>query len=129
MSAFRILALVVLGVGALVLFNSAFIVPQTASAMVFQFGRLSRPAISDPGLYFKVPFIETVTLIDKRVLDNDLRPQTILASDQKNLVVDAFTRYRITDPLKFYQALNNVRLANQTLAGRVNDRVRSLRAG
>lgn len=129
MSAFRILALVVLGVGALVLFNSAFIVPQTASAMVFQFGRLSRPAISDPGLYFKVPFIETVTLIDKRVLDNDLRPQTILASDQKNLVVDAFTRYRITDPLKFYQALNNVRLANQTLERIVNDRVRSVLAG
>ncbi len=129
MSAFRIFVLAVLGVGALVLFNSAFIVPQTAAAMVFQFGRLARPPISDPGLYFKVPFIETVTLIDKRVLDNDLRPQTILASDQKNLVVDAFTRYRITDPLKFYQALNNVRLANQTLERIVNDRVRSVLAG
>jgi membrane protease subunit HflC len=67
-----------------------------------------------------------VTTIDKRVLDNDLRPQTVLASDQKNLLVDAFTRYRITDPLKFYQALNNTRAANQTLERIVNDRVRSV---
>lgn len=129
MSPFRMLALIILGVGAVILFNSAFIVPQTASALVFQFGRLARPAIASPGLYFKLPFIETVTLIDKRVLDNDLRPQTVLASDQKNLVVDAFTRYRITDPLKFFQALNNTRLANQTLERIVNDRVRSVLSG
>jgi len=129
MSPFRMVALIVLGLGAIVFFNSAYIVPQTASALVFQFGRQSRPAISNPGLYFKIPFIETVTLIDKRVLDNDLRPQTVLASDQKNLVVDAFTRYRITDPLKFFQALNNTRLANQTLERIVNDRVRSVLSG
>jgi len=129
MSPFRMLLLIVLGLAALVFFNSAYIVPQTSSALVFQFGRQSRPAITNPGLYFKIPFIETVTLIDKRVLDNDLRPQTVLASDQKNLVVDAFTRYRITDPLRFFQALNNTRLANQTLERIVNDRVRSVLSG
>ncbi len=129
MSPFRMLALILLGLGALILFNSAFIVPQTASALVFQFGRQTRPAIDKPGLYFKIPFIETVNLIDNRVLDNDLRPQTVLASDQKNLVVDAFTRYRITDPLKFFRALNNTRLANQTLERIVNDRVRSVLSG
>ena len=114
---------------AFLFFNAAFIVPQTASALVFQFGRLARPAINVPGLYFKYPFIETVTLLDKRILDNDLRPQTVLASDQKNLLVDAFMRYRISDPLKFFQALNNTRAANQTLERIVNDRVRSVLSG
>ena len=123
-------ALGVIVLGALFLFfNSAFIVPQTSAALVFQFGKLVRQPINNPGLYFKYPFIETVTLIDKRVLDNDLRPQTVLASDQKNLLVDAFTRYRITDPLRFYQALNNPRAANQTLERIVNDRVRSVLSG
>jgi len=123
------------GLGILVLaaafvgLNAAFVVPQTSHALVFQFGRLVREPIELPGLYFKWPFIETVTLIDKRVLDNDLRPQTVLASDQKNLVVDAFTRYRITEPLRFYQALNNPRAANQTLERIVNDRVRSVLSG
>ncbi len=126
MSPIRMLLAILIGAGAFVFFNSAFIVPQTASALVFQFGRLARPAIATPGLYFKWPFIETVTFIDKRVLDNDLRPQTVLASDQKNLVVDAFTRYKVIDPLKFFQALNNQRLANQTLERIVNDRVRSV---
>ncbi len=110
---------------AFVFFSSAFIVPQTSSALVFRFGKLQKP-ITEPGLYFKLPFVDTVTHIDKRVLDNDLRPQTVLASDQKNLLVDAFTRYRITDPLRFYQALNNTRAANQTLERIVNDRVRSV---
>jgi modulator of FtsH protease HflC len=111
------------------LLNSAFIVPQTSSALVFQFGKVSRPPITAPGLYFKWPFIETVNLIDNRVLDNDLSPQEVLASDQKNLVVDAFTRYRITDPLKFYQSLNNVRAANLTLERIINARMRSVLAG
>lgn len=115
--------------GAFLFANSAFIVPQTSSALTFLFGKLNRPPLDKPGIYFKWPFFETVTLIEKRVLDNDLRPQTILASDQKNLLVDAFTRYQITDPLKFFQALNNTRLANQTLERIVNDRVRSVLSG
>jgi modulator of FtsH protease HflC len=120
---------VALAVVALIVANAAFIVPQTNSALVFQFGRVSRPPITQPGLYFKIPFIENVTFIDNRVLDNDLSPQEVLASDQKNLVVDAFTRYRITDPLKFYQSLNNVRAANQTLERIINARMRSVLAG
>ena len=125
----RFIGGIVLAGLALLAFNAAFIVPQTASALVFQFGRVSRPPITAPGLYFKLPFIENVVLIDNRVLDNDLSPQEVLASDQKNLVVDAFTRYRITDPLKFYQSLNNVRLANQTLERIINARMRSVLAG
>lgn len=114
---------------AVVVFNAAFIVPQTSSALVFQFGRVARPPITQPGLYFKWPVIENVTYLDNRVLDNDLRPQEVLASDQKNLVVDAFTRYRITDPLRFFQSVNNVRGANLTLERIVNARVRSVLSG
>jgi membrane protease subunit HflC len=118
-----------LAVIAFIVFNAAFIVPQTSSALVFQFGRVARPPISQPGLYFKWPIIENVTFLDNRVLDNDLRPQEVLAADQKNLVVDAFTRYRITDPLRFFQSVNNVRGANLTLERIVNARVRSVLSG
>jgi membrane protease subunit HflC len=119
---------VVLAAIGLVVTNAAFIVPQTASALVFRFGRVERPPIREPGLYFKVPFIDNVSLLDNRILDNDLRPQEVLASDQKNLVVDAFTRYRITDPLRFFQSVNNVARANQTLESIVNSRLRSVLA-
>ncbi len=121
-SSVRFVGGIILAGLALLVVNAAFIVPQTSSALVFQFGRVSRPPITSPGLYFKLPFIENVTLIDNRVLDNDLRPQEVLASDQNNLVVDAFTRYRITDPLRFFQAVGNIRGANLTLERIVNAR-------
>lgn len=119
---------ILLTILAFVFFSSAFIVPQTSSALVFRFGKLQK-AITEPGLYFKLPFVDAVALLEKRVLDNDLSAQTVLASDQKNLLVDAFTRYRITEPLRFYQALNNTTAANKTLERIVNDRVRSVLAG
>ncbi len=122
-------ALIGLGLIGFLILNSAFIVPQTSSAIVFRLGAVARAPIIAPGLYFKVPFVENVVLIENRLLDNDLPPQEVLASDQKNLVVDAFTRYRITDPLKFYQTLNNTRNANLTLERIVNSRVRSVLAG
>jgi membrane protease subunit HflC len=128
-SSVRFVGGIILAGLALLVVNAAFIVPQTSSALVFQFGRVSRPPITSPGLYFKLPFIENVTLIDNRVLDNDLRPQEVLASDQNNLVVDAFTRYRITDPLRFFQAVGNIRGANLTLERIVNARVRSVLSG
>ena len=114
---------------AFVLFNSAFIVPQTSSALVFQFGRLVRQPINTPGLYFKLPApFDQVTLLDNRILDLDLPAQEIIASDQKRLVVDAFTRYRISDPLRFYQAVNNIPRANSQLASIVNGNVRTVLA-
>ncbi|MFM9976327.1 MAG: protease modulator HflC [Beijerinckiaceae bacterium] len=128
-SPFRFIGGIVLTVVGLLVLNAAFIVQQTSSALVFQFGRVSRAPITAPGLYFKMPFIETVVFIDNRVLDNDLSPQEVLASDQKNLVVDAFTRYRITDPLRFYQSLNNTRAANIQLERIINARMRSVLAG
>ncbi|MCP8937206.1 protease modulator HflC [Alsobacter sp. SYSU M60028] len=111
-----------------VLFSAMFVVPQTAQALVFQFGRVARPPITQPGLYFKWPLIENVIEIDKRILDLELPSQEVIASDQKRLVVDAFTRYRVVDPLRFYQSVNNVAGANMRLTSIVNSTVRTVLA-
>lgn len=118
----------VVAVVAVVLYACTFVVSQTQSAIVLKFGAV-RAVQTAPGLYLKwfAP-IETVTLLDNRILDLDLPAQEIIASDQKRLVVDAFTRYRISDPLRFYQAVNNVPRANSQLASIVNGNVRSVLA-
>lgn len=87
-------------------FSAVFTVFQTEQALVLQFGKAKR-LVSQPGLAFKLPIIENVIFYDKRVLDYDLRAQEIPTSDQKQVVVDAFTRYRIIDPLKFFQTAGN----------------------
>ncbi len=102
--AFRTGALILVGLLLIVLYASTFIVQQTQQAIVLQFGRV-RTVATQPGLYLKWPFIENVVTLEKRVLDLDLPPQTILSVDRQNLEVDAFTRYRITDPLRFFQTV------------------------
>jgi modulator of FtsH protease HflC len=125
--AMRTGALILIGIAAIVLFASVFVVNQTQYALVLRFGAV-RADIRDPGLHFKLPLVETVTYFDKRVLDLDLPVQTLLSADRQNLEVDAFTRYRITDPLRFYQAANNITLANQRLASFTNSALRNVLA-
>ena len=96
------IALVVAGV--FMTLSAAFIVDQREQVLVLQFGD-PRRVVAEPGLYFKVPFIQRVVRFDKRLLDFDNPPEEVIASDQKRLVVDAFARYHITDPLKFYQTV------------------------
>jgi len=127
-STLRMVLLIGAVIAAAVLFSSTFVVPQTAQALVFQFGRASRAPITEPGLYFKLPVIENVIEIDKRILDLELPSQEVISSDQKRLVVDAFTRYRVTDPLRFYQSVNNVTGANLRLTPIVNSTVRTVLA-
>ncbi len=86
--------------------SALFIVDQTEQALVLQFGQ-PRRVIRDPGLWAKRPFIENVILYDKRLLDFEPPPEEVIASDQKRLVVDTYTRYRIVDPLLFYQTVNS----------------------
>jgi modulator of FtsH protease HflC len=121
-----------LGIGALLVavfvLSSTFVVQQTQQALVFRFGSVARAPITEPGLYAKFPFIENVITIDKRILDLELPQQEVIASDQKRLVVDAFTRYRITDPLRFYQTVNSVAGANIRLTSIVNSSVRTILA-
>jgi membrane protease subunit HflC len=100
---------------AIVAYGSLFTVYQTRQALVVRLGQPVR-VVTQPGLNFKVPLIDTVISIDKRILDLDAAAQEVIANDQKRLVVDAFARYRIHDPLKFYQTVNNIEGANSRLA-------------
>jgi membrane protease subunit HflC len=115
---------VVIAVAALILaYSSLFTVYQTQQALVLRLGNPQAP-ITEPGLHVKAPFIDTVVYIDKRILDLDAPAQEVIASDQKRLVVDAFARYRIKDPLRFYQTLGSVRGANSQLAILLNSALR-----
>ena len=82
---------------------SLFVVDQTEQAIVTQFGQPKR-VITTPGLNFKVPFIQQVISLDRRVLDLETPPIEAITADQKRLVVDAFARYQIKDPLRYFQA-------------------------
>lgn len=84
--------------------SSLFIVEQTEQALVLQFGQPIQ-VVREPGLYFKRPFIQNVIFYDKRVLDFEPPHEEVIASDQKRLVADSYTRYRIDDPLLFYQTV------------------------
>lgn len=86
--------------------NSLFIVNQTQQALVLQFGKPVRVE-KEPGLKFKVPFMQNVEFYDVRLLDFDAEKKEVTAADQKRLVVDAFLRYRITDPLLYKQTVGN----------------------
>ena len=93
---------VVVGAAAAAAYFALFIVHQNEQAIVLEFGK-PVTIISEPGLYWKIPVVQTVDYFDKRILDLDTAPQEVTASDQKRIVVDAFARYRIVDPLLFYQ--------------------------
>ena len=124
--------IVVAAIVAIGLYASIFTVGQMQQALVLQFGRvravLNATGEDKPGLYFKIPFMENVVIFDKRVLDLDLPVQTVLTADRQNLEVDAFARYRIVDPLRFYQAVGNIALANQRLASFTNSGLRNVLA-
>jgi modulator of FtsH protease HflC len=101
----RVVALAVLAAVLVVgLASSAFTVHQTQQVLVTQFGEPVR-VIREPGLKWKIPFIQTVLSFDRRLLDFDSTAQEVVLGDQRRLVVDAFTRYRIVDPLRFFQTV------------------------
>ena len=103
-----VIVILVLGV---IGFLSVFTVEQTESALVLQLGEPKRE-ITVPGLQFKIPIIQNVIKIDNRILHLDAEPAEVIASDQKRLVADAYLRYKITDPLLFFQAVTTEAAAN-----------------
>ena len=119
---FLIPVVIVLGV---VLFQSAFIVQEINQAIVLQFGNPKR-IITDAGLKFKLPFIQNVVYLDKRVLNLDNPPEEVIAADQKRLIVDAFARFQIIDPLKFYITVGNEMVARSRLSTIINSRIRGV---
>lgn len=117
--------LALLAVVAVVVLASTFVVDQRQQALVLRFGAI-RDVARSPGLYFKVPFIENVLYLDRRILDLDLPAQEVIASDQKRLVVDAYARYRILDPLRFYQSVGTIAGSRNRLGSIVSSTVRSV---
>jgi membrane protease subunit HflC len=115
-------AVVLIAVGIL-LDSSLFIVDQTESALVLQFGQ-PRREVRTPGLWVKRPFIENVVFYDNRVLDYEPPPEEVIVSDQKRLVVDSYARYRIVDPLLFYQTVGTEEGVRARLAAIVNGSLR-----
>ncbi len=106
-------------------FFSIFVVKEINQAIVLQFGDPKR-IILKPGLNFKIPFIQNVVFLDKRILNLDAPPEEVIASDQKRLIVDAFARFQIVDPLKFYISVGNERVARSRLSTIINSRIRSV---
>jgi membrane protease subunit HflC len=110
-----------IGAGALaavllvILMSALFTVHQTQQALVLQFGNPKR-VITEPGLHVKMPFIQNAIYLDRRVLDFDAESQEVILGDQKRLVVDAFARYKILDPLRFYQSVGT----EEVLRGRID---------
>jgi membrane protease subunit HflC len=108
----------------IVAYGTLFTVYQTRQALVVRLGQPVGAPITQAGLHYKMPIIDSVILIDKRILDLENPAQEVIASDQKRLVVDAFARYRITDALKFYQTVGTVDRANSQLSTLMNAALR-----
>lgn len=110
---------------AIVGISATYVVHQTEQALVLQLGE-PRKVVKEPGLHFKLPFIQNVVFYDNRVLDFDADVQELIASDQKRLVVDSFARFRIVDPLRFYQAVGSEAVVRARLDSIVNASLRNV---
>ena len=114
---------VVLVIAGIFAMSALFIVDQTELALVLRFGEV-RGVIPNPGLKMKWPFIENVIFYENRLLDFEPPPEEVIVSDQKRLVVDTYTRYRITNPLLFYQTVNSEVAVRARLSAMVNGSLR-----
>ena len=114
--------IIVIGV---VIYLSLFTVKEINQAIILLFGDPKR-IITSPGFQIKIPFIQNVVFLDRRILSLDPPPEEVIASDQKRLIVDAFARFKIVDPLKFYISVGNERVARSRLATIINSRLRSV---
>src|SRR5712672_1901235 len=105
-------------------YSSLFTVYQTRQALVIRLGNPLR-VVTQAGLHVKIPLVDTVIYVDKRILDLENPSQEVIAADQKQLMVDAFARYRVVDALKFYQTVGSVDGANSRLSPFLNSALRA----
>ena len=121
--------LIAIGIGLLVILilalASTFKVRQGEQALLLQFGD-PRAVITEPGLYVKIPFVQNVEYFERRILDYDVPVEEVIGSDQKRLVVNTFARYRIVDPLKFYQTVGTEAAVRARLGAILNARTREV---
>ena len=124
------------GIVAVVVFtlilSSLFIVPQTGQALVLQFGEITS-VVKTPGLHIKVPFVQDVMMFDKRILEFETKPAEFISRDRdkdidERVVIDAFVRYRIIDPVQFYQSVKNESNLNSRLTSIVLSSMRRVLA-
>jgi modulator of FtsH protease HflC len=108
-----------------VAFNTFFVVEQREQALITQFGE-PRIVVKEPGLAWKVPFVQTAMFFDKRILELDAPPEEVIASDRRRIVVDAFARYRIVDALRYYQSVRTENVARQRLASILSSSLRGV---
>jgi modulator of FtsH protease HflC len=94
--------------------NAFFTIDERKQAIVFQFGRAVK-TVTKPGLAFKIPMLQNVEFFDKRILDFNISDQEVIAFDKKRIILSAFTRYKISDPLKYYQTVGNEQSARARL--------------
>lgn len=121
-----IVAGVVILVAGIIGFSAFFTVSETQQALVLQFGQVKRP-VKNPGLHYKLPWpFQDVAYFDKRVLDFDARAEEIPTKDQKQIVVDAFARYQITNPLLFFQTVTNEQGMSDRLDKVINANLRAV---
>jgi membrane protease subunit HflC len=116
--------LVILVAAVVVASYTFFVVDPTEQALVLRLGKPVSDLLGAPGLYARVPFIDSVVYIDKRILALDDERQEVLVAENQRLEVDAFVRYRISDPLRFYQSVGNIRGADAQLGGMLNSALR-----
>ena len=110
---------------AIITYLSLFTVKEINQAIVLQFGN-PKKVITQAGLQWKIPFVQNVVFLDRRILSLDPAPEEVIASDQKRLIVDAYSRFTIVDPLKFYISVGNEMVARSRLATIINSRIRNV---
>jgi len=110
---------------AIITYLSLFTVKEINQAIVLQFGN-PKQVITEAGLQWKIPFVQNVVFLDRRILSLDPAPEEVIASDQKRLIVDAYSRFKIIDPLKFYISVGNEMVARSRLATIINSRIRNV---
>jgi len=124
-SAKNLIIVLLLFIGFLTFTGAFFIVNETKQALVLQFGD-PRKVITNPGLQFKIPFIQDAVFLDSRLLNLDPQPEEMILSDQKRIIVDSFARYRIVDPLKFFQTVRNEATFSDRFGRIINAAVRGV---
>lgn len=120
-----LIVLIILGIGVVVGGASVFTVSETQQALVLELGKWKK-TVKNPGLHFKTPFVQDVVYFDKRILLLDTPELTVITQDQKRILVDAFTQFRVNDPLKVYQAVRNVQGAKPRLSIIINSNLRQV---
>ena len=121
----NLLIILILFIGFLTFTGAFFIVNETKQALVLQFGD-PRKVVTKPGLQFKIPFIQDAVFIDSRLLNLDPQPEEMILSDQKRIIVDSFARYKIIDPLKFFQTVRNETTFSDRFGRIINAAVRGV---